>query len=164
VFDGGITLDLDEAALAPVEASGEDRAVVAASGTAYALVFDRTSIIRALAKKSLPSYGGESVHMPTLERLAVEPSITAQEAWEADTLEVGVSGEGRFVWRVDPELVRKEISGVAVGDFSTIVTIVPGVADATASNRPSWMRTFPDPQRIDVVVNEEGATVVPSAI
>lgn len=142
LYDDGAFVLFDDAVL-PETADG-NTVDITERGTLHAVIFDKKSLARFIAGKSLASFEGDAVDIPNMEKLEFR-IIGKENVRPLDgTLQVAFSGDVNVVWTLDEEILKQNLVGVAKGDFQKAISGFPHIARAEASLRPFWKRNFPD--------------------
>lgn len=154
-FDGGIVVELEEAALSKAEASSKDMAVVVANGTLYMVTFDRELLTKSIVGLIVQEYKGETVSILNLDALAFDMAeVKGSDLWVRDRIDFTLSGDPSVEWSIDEEGLRKVLYGVPKQSFKTIMAQFQTIESADAEVHPVWKRRFPttaEDIRVEVV-------------
>ncbi len=159
VFDDAVRIELGEAKISDQAAASADRATVEQSGVLYAIIFDRATLARAIAKIIVPTYAGEPVEVSGLDAMTftIDPR-SGEELWSGKTIDFILKGRGELIFSVDTSVIRRDLAGLPKARFNELMAAYPTVERASASLRPFWKGVFPkDPDHIEVVVDKKAS-------
>jgi len=116
--------------------------------------FEGDVFAKALAEATSADAGSGEVRI-------IDPTSFAITLVEPDDIEIGsdvleftLSGNARFEWVVDSELLARDLAGNAKETFQNILESHPGIEEASAQVRPFWKTRFPeDVSNIKIIVN-----------
>lgn len=126
-------------------------------GTVTAVIFPADALARAIAFKSVGTYGGQPVTVKSVEGLALKPAQPTL-APDAAQFDFNLSGTATVVWQVDTAKIAGAVAGKTRDSAKIALNSFPEVDKATLLLRPFWASHFPtDPAKIKVVVTESAA-------
>lgn len=154
VYEKGIVITIAEPALSKASASAQDKAVVAAEGKAYAILFKRDELMRAIGKAVIPSYQNEAIEVMNLENIEFSATTVSGDALLSGTkLEFALKGDPEFGWLVDANALKQALAGIPKDNFNGVLGQYPAILRAKANVRPMWKGDFPkDLERIAVEI------------
>lgn len=142
LYDDGAFVLFDDA-VSPETRDG-NTVDITERGALHAVIFDKKSLARFIAGKSLASFEGDAVEIPNMEELGFR-IIGKENARPLDgTLQVAFSGDVNVVWTLDEEMLKQNLVGVAKDDFQKAISGFPHITRAEASLRPFWKMNFPN--------------------
>ena len=148
LLDGSTSFTADDTVQAPY--SKDQQVPLALHGTLTAYLIKESTLVQAIAEKSISQYNGEQVTVPNLASITLVPGgpITAgSDAGFPFTL----SGSIKIVWTVNSDDVKKLFAGQKKSALTTILSDVPAIDRAEVVLKPFWKQSFPsDPNRITV--------------
>ena len=148
MLDGSTSFTADDTVQAPY--SKDQQVPLALHGTLTAYLIKESTLVQAIAEKSISQYNGEQVTVPNLASITLVPGgpITAgSDAGFPFTL----SGSIKIVWTVNSDDVKKLFAGQKKSALTTILSDVPAIDRAEVVLKPFWKQSFPsDPNRITV--------------
>jgi|CXWL01.1.fsa_nt_gi hypothetical protein len=134
----------------------KDMVTVSLKGTATAIVFPQSALAKAIADKSVGSYGGEPISITDASRLALAPTVGLPAAGET-SFAFSLSGNATLVWDIDPAKISSGVAGKSRDAAQTVISTFPEVASATLLVRPFWKTTFPEDPK-DITISTTTAT------
>ncbi|MDO8521200.1 MAG: hypothetical protein Q7S52_03730 [bacterium] len=156
-YDKGIVVALGEPKLLSIAASAENKAVVSAEGTIFAVTFQRADLAAAIVTELIPGGEGEGVEVKNLETL--EFSMGEQKGdvlLAGNKLDITLKGTPELSWTIDENTVKTAMLGLPKGRFNEVLSQHASVERAKAAIRPMWKRSFPDnPEKISIVLVNE---------
>jgi hypothetical protein len=131
---------------------------LAEEGTVSAVIFPADALARAIAFKSVGTYGGQPVTVKDVSALVVKPTLPTL-APDATQFDFNLSGSANVVWQVDASKIAGAVAGKSRDAAKVALQSFPEVDKATLILRPFWASKFPgDPAKIKVMVTTPGAT------
>ncbi len=126
-------------------------------GSVSAVVFPADALGRAIAFKSVGTYGGQPVTIKSAAGLTVKPA-QATIASDAASFDFNLSGNTTIVWTVDMSKIAAAVAGKSRDSAEVALKSFPEVDKATLVLRPFWSSTFPgDPAKIKVLIADPSA-------
>lgn len=140
------------------DATGPNNTVtIGEKGTVIAALLPSDALARAIAFKSIGTYGGQPVSLPNVQGLKLTPALPSL-APDATQFDFNLTGTTTVLWTVDPAKIAGAVAGKNRGSAEVALQSFPEVDKATLVLRPFWATTFPgDPAKIKVVVNQPQA-------
>jgi hypothetical protein len=121
-------------------------------GTITAVIFPIDALARAIAFKSVGTYGGQPVTLNGVQNLTLKPTL-ASVAPDAAQFDFNLTGNTTVVWQVDPMKIAGAVAGKTRDSANVALQSFPEVDKATLVLRPFWASKFPgDPAKIKVTV------------
>jgi hypothetical protein len=112
-------------------------------GNFYGVMFKRSDLAEHLAFKKIGLIG-EPVEIASLDSLNVsfagEPPA---DLLSSTKLDFTVSGQATIVWRIDEDILKKDLVGRNKKDTPIILNNYPNIVGAEATVRPFWKSSFP---------------------
>jgi hypothetical protein len=135
-------------------AGQNNTATIAQSATMSASVLRVSDLAAAIAKETVPNYGGESMSIGDISQLSLATATTTKAG---DTITLSLSGNPMLVWQYDADALKAAIVGKKKGSFQSIIeSFAPAISRAEAKVRPFWESSFPtDPKKIQVKTGVE---------
>lgn len=119
----------------------------------YGILFDKKTLSKYIAVKTVSSYTGEDVMVENLEELDFT-TLNKEEVrpWESGEIVFNLMGSPLIVWQFDENKLQNELAGKLKKEVRAILTTYPSIERAEISLRPFWNRTFPkNPAKIKLV-------------
>lgn len=135
-------------------ASQNNTATIAQSATMSGAIVRIADLAAAIAKETVPNYGGELVSLGDISALSVATATTTKTG---ETITLSLSGTPTLVWQYDADALKAAIVGKNKASFQSIVeSFAPAIARAEAKVRPFWEGSFPsNPAKIKVETGTE---------
>lgn len=136
----------------PVKRSDGSVALVKERLTGAAYAFDRTAVLREIAKTAASEAGALPIDIPHLEDLVFEfKEPPGSDALGAKTIRFMLKGEVQVVWKYDEEKLRLALAGKEKDELAAVLSDFPAVEKADFIIRPFWSRSFPEnPKKISI--------------
>ncbi len=142
----------------PDAAGASNTVTLAEKGTLTAVILPADALARAIAFKSVGTYGGQPVTLKDVTGLTAKPAQTSV-APDATEFDFNLSGSTTIVWQVDPAKIAGAVAGKSRSAAEIALKSFPEVDQATLVLRPFWTSRFPgDPGKIKVTVTDPTAT------
>ncbi len=114
------------------------------SATSTIVYFNEDKLAQYLAKSLIPNYDGSAVKISNLNNLI----FTVSNKVNTDPISNGVvtfniKGPVHFIWVIETDKLKKDISGRSKKDLASILTKYPSIEKAEAVVRPFWKSVFP---------------------
>jgi hypothetical protein len=128
------------------------------TGNFVAVVFPADALARAIAFKSVGTYGGQPVTVQDVSGLTAKPALPSI-APDAQTFDFNLAGTATIIWQVDPAKIAAAVAGKTRDSAKIALESFPEVGKATLVLRPFWSTHFPgDPAKIKVTVTQPGGS------
>ncbi len=131
----------------PVEqaSSNDSSAVLRKKGTAYAIIFDKGSLSRAVVSKLLPDTANDLVKTTNLEKLtfAYPAEETFDPSGSAKTLDFSLSGQANLVWVFDENKLKSDLLGLSKKQAKEVLAGYGAITEVWLSTSPFWNQTIP---------------------
>ena len=140
-YDGATSFVADDTPQTPSSTTAD--VPVALSGTIYAYLIKQDTLVKAIAKKFVSQYNGESVTVPNISSLTLTPAGTLDPSND-NSFSFTMGGDGKLLWSVDDQGIRLALAGKSKSEFNNILSTVSGIDKADMVIKPFWKRSFPD--------------------
>ncbi|MDB5195253.1 MAG: hypothetical protein JWO84_437 [Parcubacteria group bacterium] len=128
------------------------------TGNITAVVFPADALARAIAFKSVGTYGGQPVTLKDVSGLALKPTLPTL-APDAQTFDFNLAGNTTIVWQIDPAKIAAAVAGKTRASAEIALKSFPEVDKGTLLLRPFWASNFPgDPAKIKVILTNVPAS------
>lgn len=156
-YDQGVIVDLKDPMLSNEKSTSEDKAVVTESGTISIIVFERAPLTKAIAKATVPTYGGEDILLNNLENLTFSAEgFTEDSLTNKLPINFSLKGTPELKWVINQDAIIKDLLGLPKVDFNSKMAEYPTIERAKASLRPFWKQSFPaDPKAITIKIVDQ---------
>jgi hypothetical protein len=125
---------------------------IALSGTLTIYLLKESTLVNAIAEKSISQYANEEVTIPTLSKIKIVPSRALLPNSDT-TFTFTFDGSASILWTIKTDEVKALLVGKKKSEFQSLISGVTGVDRAELVVKPFWARSFPkDVSHIDVVV------------
>jgi hypothetical protein len=139
----------------PESAGASGDVDIRVKGTMQAVVFPNEALAKAIAFKTVGSYGGQPVTIIDASKLTLTPQIGDVAPVGVETYGFVLSGDTAIAWNVDKDRIAGAVAGKTRESAQVVLTGFPEVDRATLILRPFWTTTFPDdPGKITVSVSD----------
>jgi len=133
------------------EGSGSVR--ISERATVSIPVFEENRLAQSIGQAVSASAEGQAV------TIRFSDTLTAASVEEIDAADIGVEpvvftlgGRGQLIWMLSGEELASALAGREEGAFETIIQGFPSVAEARARLMPFWRSSFPEAEKIEIVV------------
>ena len=148
LFDGATSFTSDDSVQAPY--SKDQQVPLALHGTLTAYLIKTSSLIQAIAEKSISQYDNEAITIPNLSDLTMKPVGAIVAGSDAD-FDFSLAGTAKIVWTVNSDDVKTLFAGHKKSDLNVLLSNVFSIDKAEVVLKPFWKQSFPsDPNRITV--------------
>lgn len=121
-------------------------------GILTAVLFPTEALARAIAFKSVGTYGGQPVTLNGVQNLVLKPALQSI-APDATQFDFNLTGTATVIWQVEPMKIAGAVAGKNRDSANVALQSFPEVDKATLVLRPFWASKFPgDPAKIKVTV------------
>lgn len=145
VFFPGATFSKNNEVSVGAVVGKEKDVVVRQSSSLSVIIFEKNSLIKEIAQKSIREYDSLPISMPSLESLVMNlknhDNIVLNDV---EKIAFTFSGAADIVWTFDEEQLTQELSGRKKKDFQSILSNYTSIEKASFSISPFWKNTFPD--------------------
>ncbi len=124
-------------------------------GTVTALILNKNILSSVLSTETLTQAKPDEVYISNIENLDVSfPAASTLSNTQTNDVNISVKGNALFVWVIDKEKIKKDLSGKPQKNLGSILSTHPEVEKAKVILRPFWKRSFPkDTGKIQVDIN-----------
>ncbi len=150
LYPQSITYDL-AAVSQTSSASSSDKATLTRTGTAQAIIFDRSLLSQAILAKAISSStDARVVNLDALTFTLKEPEVISKNYTGSVTF--GIIGDVRAVWNFDAATLKSDLLGLKKGNLDSLLRAkYPAIDSVSASLFPVWKGSFPgSPDRISI--------------
>ena len=128
-----------------VTSNGTSTATITIKAVMVAILFNSTNLAENLAAKYFSSEPTEGVKIANLS--ALDLKLIDKEKFDmdkTDSINFSLSGEGTFVWPVDPAELKSRLKGGKLKDRDAVFAAFPNIYRAQAHITPPWLMSFPE--------------------
>ncbi len=148
LFDGATSFTPDDSVQAPY--SKDQQVPLALHGTLTAYLIKESSLVQAIAEKSISQYNEEPITIPDLSSLTMKP-VGSIIAGSDASFDFSLLGTAKIVWTVSSTDVANLFAGHKKSDLEILLSNVLSIDKAEVVLKPFWKQSFPnDPNRITV--------------
>ncbi len=119
-------------------------AVIQKKGTITGIIFDRTSLTKAMLAKIMPSGTDDTIKVTNLESLNF--SISSSSAFDFNTstiLNFNLKGDVNFVWVFDENKLKSELLGLSKQESGIVLGKYDTIKEAWVETHPFWNQSIP---------------------
>jgi hypothetical protein len=140
----------------PIEqaSSTDSDAVLKQTGTAYAVIFDKGLLSRAIISNVLPSAANDVIKITNLENLtfSYQTGQTFDPSDSDTVLNFNLSGQPDFVWVFDENKLKSDILGLSKKQAVSVIGSYKTITDVLITTTPFWNQTIPtDPNKVTLI-------------
>ena len=153
LFDGGISYEVQ-----PVSQkdSSSDDAVLALSGVAHAVIFDRALLSEALVAQSNSVLVGNGQMLSVTNINALDFALSGNVSITQNItspIQFTLTGDASIEWLFDEATLKNDLLGLKKGDLASLLEAkYPSIQSAQVKINPLWKQSFPtDPSKITIV-------------
>lgn len=127
--------------------------VLKKKGTTSAIIFDKSSLTRAIQSKILPEANSSVVRISNLDNLIFSNQASSTPVTNStSSVTFSLKGEPNFVWVVDENKLKTDLLGLSKKNARVVVASNPSIKETWILTRPFWNQNIPtDPNKVDLV-------------
>lgn len=146
------TVDVSFSSLSKQKVNG-DTVTLSLTVTADGVMLPRRELTREVVASVMPDEPDpSSITILNLSDLTFEPASGASSS-DTASVQGTLSGDATFVWSVDTDKIKEDISGVEKSQIGSVLSAYNQVQQANAKVRPFWLGSFPtNPASITIKV------------
>ena len=135
--------------------SSDNTAVLKKTGTAYAIIFDKGNLSRAVVSNLLANATtSEMIKTVNLDKLTL--SYTAGQRFDpagsGTTLNFTLSGKANLVWVFDENKLKSDVLGLSKSQALAVIQRYNAVSEVWLETNPFWNQNIPtDPTKVQFV-------------
>ncbi len=127
-------------------------AILQKTGSANAIIFDKTALTSAIAKIS-PALATTPAQITNLDSLNF--AYATSTGWSPNTsttVTFALSGSPNTVWTFDADALKASLLGLSKTDAEKLIATYPSIQEAWIETRPFWNNDIPkDPAKVTLV-------------
>lgn len=134
--------------------TNENGAVLQKKGTAYAIIFDKGSLSRAISTNALPDSSNDVIKITNLDKLVFSypDGKSFDPASGETTLDFNLSGETNFVWVFDENKLKSDLLGLSKKQAKDVISKYASITEYWLEISPFWNQTIPtDPKKVNLI-------------
>ncbi|MEX2052513.1 MAG: hypothetical protein WD991_02355 [Candidatus Paceibacterota bacterium] len=128
---------------------------IVVKGTLYGLLLNEEKLTKEIARKAIKDHDGSDVYIVDIAELNF--ALTDKENISfsnVKNINFSLSGEAKFIWKVNEEEFMDSILGQPKSSFNSILSNYSNIDSADLSLRPFWRMSLPeDPEGLEIIVN-----------
>ncbi len=149
-YDDATLFSANDSVVVPVSKTSD--VPIALTGTLTVYLLKESTLVKAIAQKTISQYANEPVSIPKLSTVKIIPARTLIPSSDS-TFTFTFDGTVSILWTIQTEDVKKVLAGQKKTEFQSRIAAITGVDRAELVMKPFWARTFPkDQAKIDIVV------------
>ncbi len=154
LFDGALSYQIES--ISQKAGTPDDEAVLVLTGTAHALIFDKTLLSKAVIDglKDLVTAAAQNLAVTNLEKLSFILTGTSQVSQTATTpVTFTLTGDAQIEWLFDESQLKNDLLGIKKGDLGSLLQAkYPSIESAQVKILPLWKHSFPlDPNKVTII-------------
>ena len=129
-------------------------AVIKKTGTAYAVIFDKGALTRAIVLATLPERAGDMIKISNLENLTFSyaSSSSFDPAGNDTTLGFTLTGDANMIWVLDENKLKTDLLGLSKTEAHEMLAKNNIITEFWLQTSPFWSTAIPkDPSKVTLV-------------
>src|SRR5581483_7412448 len=135
--------------------SGSGSAVLTKTGTANAIIFDRSALTAAILSK-ISADTQDTIKITNLQDLNFAYTDPNIDITQANTATFTLNGTASMVWVFDQNKLKSDLLGKSKNDAESLIATYPSIKEAWIETKPFWNQSIPgDPAKVTLVNTAE---------
>lgn len=145
LYETDLIYDLEPVVQVNETAQTENMVTLRKNGSASAVIFNRSLLVKAIFEKISPNNSNNSVNIDNLESLNFTyDTKTPFDLNNSTTVNFTLSGEAHFTWIIDENKLKSDLLGLSKKNANMIISTNSAIKEAWIETYPFWNQNIPN--------------------